>query len=72
MDYDESLHAFAVACVRSEPGRVGDEESSTSSLKLLDDKSFECTFLSLDGPAVGLSVLFKQYSANSPVRPMKR
>jgi len=46
LDYDESLHAFAVACVRTEPGRVGDEESSTSSLKLLDDKSFEllCQF----------------------------
>lgn len=59
LDYDESLHAFAVACVRSEPGRVGDEESSTSGLKLLDDKSFECTFLSLAGPAVGLRVSFE-------------
>lgn len=47
LDHDESLHVFAVACVRSEPGRVGDEEFSTSSLKLLDDKSFEllCQFV---------------------------
>ncbi|KAI0269851.1 CPSF A subunit region-domain-containing protein [Gloeopeniophorella convolvens] len=39
--YDERLRAFAVACVRNDPGRVGDIESSTSSLKLLDDKTFD-------------------------------
>lgn len=49
LDHDESLQAFAVACLRSEPGRVGEERSFTSSLKLLDDKTFDCTFLSLAG-----------------------
>ena len=49
LDYDESLQAFAVACIRNEPGRVGEERSFTSSLKLLDDKTFDCTFFSLAG-----------------------
>jgi hypothetical protein len=44
LDYDEFLRAFAVVCVRREPGRVGEEESSTSSLKLLDDKTFDRTY----------------------------
>ncbi|KAI0304406.1 CPSF A subunit region-domain-containing protein [Multifurca ochricompacta] len=41
LEYDRSLHAFAVACVRSEPARIGENEYSTSSLKLLDDKTFD-------------------------------
>jgi DNA damage-binding protein 1 len=47
LEYDKGLHAFAVACIRSEPGRVGEDEASTSSFKLLDDKTFEGIFLFL-------------------------
>ena len=43
-DYDEDLHAFAVGCIRNEPGRVGEQGASSSSLKLLDDKTFDCMF----------------------------
>lgn len=50
LEYDESLSAFAVVCVRREPGRVGEEESPTSSLKLLDDKTFDRMPLSLTYP----------------------
>ena len=50
LDYDESLHAFAVVCIRREPGRVGEEDSPTSSLKLLDDKTFDRMSLSLTYP----------------------
>lgn len=41
LEHDVGLHAFAVACVRTEAGRVGDDEPSSSSLKLLDDKTFD-------------------------------
>ncbi|KAI9465477.1 CPSF A subunit region-domain-containing protein [Lactarius psammicola] len=46
LQHDVSLHAFAVACVRTEPGRVGEDGNSSSSLKLLDDKTFDvlCQF----------------------------
>lgn len=50
MDYDANLRAFAVVCLRSEPSRVGEEKSPTSSLKLLSDKTFDCTSLSLHWP----------------------
>jgi len=54
LDYDESLHAFAVACIRNEPGRVGEEGTSSSSLKLLDDKTFDllCQFTCQDDEEV--------------------
>ncbi|KAI9512431.1 CPSF A subunit region-domain-containing protein [Russula earlei] len=54
LDHDGSLHAFAVACVRNEPGRVGEEETSTSSLKLLDDKTFDllCQFTCMNDEEV--------------------
>ena len=41
LQHDVGLHAFAVACVRTEPGRVGDDGPTLSSLKLLDDKTFD-------------------------------
>ncbi|KAH9002600.1 CPSF A subunit region-domain-containing protein [Lactarius hatsudake] len=46
LQHDVGLHAFAVACVRTEPGRVGEDGLSSSSLKLLDDKTFDvlCQF----------------------------
>lgn len=73
LDYDESLRAFAVVCVRREPGRVGEEESFTSSLKLLDDKTFDRTYPTHHYPLTNdLQVSHEQYSVNSPVRTKKR
>ncbi|TFK40691.1 CPSF A subunit region-domain-containing protein [Crucibulum laeve] len=38
--YEPTLKVFIVACTRTEPGRIGDIESVTSSFRLLDDSTF--------------------------------